>query len=132
MTNERLRDVLIFALGTLTELRMMGLVEVTGDVERLTATGMDEFIRLKASGFSPAAGELEAALSWFKLHGGEQSDATPEDASLSELRTKLAEAEAMIYELMDADHYDHFGTRTSDGEMAAIRKMRLLADRRKK
>lgn len=81
MDSERLKDVLIFTLGTLTELRIKGLVQVTDDAELLTASGMDEFIRLKASGFNPDADEVRAAVALFMMYGDDELATPASDAS---------------------------------------------------
>lgn len=74
MTEERLQDVIIFTLGSLMELQLKGLVERTGDTERLTGKGMDEFIRLKNNGFNASEEEIRAAMTLFAQYPGDSQE----------------------------------------------------------
>ena len=53
------------------------------------------------------------------------------DAELAAVRADCAEFRAVICELIDAEHYDHFESWLNEGEMKAINKMRAIADRQK-
>ena len=79
---------------------------------------MDDVAKVVHRNFDPLSADLESRLA-------------ERDAELAAVRADCAEFRAVICELIDAEHYDHFESWLNEGEMKAINKMRAIANRQK-